>query len=621
MSDRIGTEVAGFRIESLIAHGGMGEVYLATQTFPERRVALKVLPHDLSSDPAFRHRFIRESNAAATLEHPNIVPVHAAGEAEGELYIAMRYVEGEDLRSLLDRLGALTPERAVSICAQVADALEEAHANGVVHRDVKPGNILISKGDRIYLTDFGLIRRSKLDSDLTRTGQFIGTIDYVAPEQIRGEKVDPRADVYSLGCVLYECLVGVPPFRRESEAATLWAHIQEPAPKPSATNSSVPTELNDLVVKAMAKRRESRYATARELRAALLRGIGPTEVDWKHRAIRGTRLIARAALGVLAVVGIVLAVIAFSLRESNDRLGLPLNSAIAIDPETLSIASTTTDLPIGNCNTPQLGAGSGAIWWLTSRSLGSIDEETRRPGSPIPVNAGCSANSLAVAFRTVWVATAVGLLPIDPATGRRLRPIALPGPQMIPGGGKVLFFTNGIAAGGKAIWATSDSGRLVKVDPVTRRTKIVSLDAATDDVVWGEGAAWVLDQSDRLVVKIDPATTTVEGQISFTSHVDAIAVGEGSGWALDSTAGTVTPFNPRTMETRAPIRVGTHPVDIAVGLGAVWIANENDESVSRIDVRTHQSTTIEVSQPVVSVIVDGYTRTVWAAVAEQPVGS
>jgi serine/threonine-protein kinase len=252
MADRIGTEIAGFRIESLIARGGMGELYLATQSFPERKVALKLLPQDLAKDPAFRERFVRESHAAASLEHPNIVPVYGAGEFEGELWISMRYVEGEDLRGLLDRQGALHSERAAGICAQVADALQEAHEHGLVHRDVKPSNILISRGDRAYLTDFGLIRRTNLETDLTKTGQFMGTVDYVAPEQIRGGDVDGRADVYSLGCVLHECLMGEPPFHRDTEVATLFAHLEDPPPKPSAKRPELPAAFDYIVAKSMA---------------------------------------------------------------------------------------------------------------------------------------------------------------------------------------------------------------------------------------------------------------------------------------------------------------------------------------------------------------------------------
>jgi serine/threonine protein kinase len=188
-------EIAGYRIESEIGRGGMGVVYLATQAFPERRVALKILSPDLGVDPAFRERFVRESNAAASTEHPHIVPIYGAGESDGQLYLAMRYVEGTDLRSLLEREGALAPERAARICAEIAQALEAAHEQGLIHRDVKPGNVLLDGRDHAYLTDFGLIRRAHVDTGITKTGQFMGTIDYVAPEQIMGADLDGRADV------------------------------------------------------------------------------------------------------------------------------------------------------------------------------------------------------------------------------------------------------------------------------------------------------------------------------------------------------------------------------------------------------------------------------------------
>ena len=234
-----GREIAGFRIESEIGRGGMGVVYLATQSFPERKVALKLLSPDLASDPAFRERFVHESNAAASTEHPNIVPVYGAGEADGQLYLAMRFIEGTDLGSLLSTEGALAPDRAARICAEIADALEAAHERGLIHRDVKPGNILLDSRDRAYLTDFGLIRRTQLHTDITKTGQFMGTVDYCAPEQIKGGEIDGRADVYSLGCVLYECLTGAPPFRRDTEVATIYAHLEEDVPKASSKRPGI----------------------------------------------------------------------------------------------------------------------------------------------------------------------------------------------------------------------------------------------------------------------------------------------------------------------------------------------------------------------------------------------
>src|SRR5436190_5823266 len=194
---RIGTELAGYRIESLLGRGGMSVVYLAEQEFPKRKVALKLLAPELAEDEAFRERFIRESNAAASIDDPNIVPIYGAGEADGVLYIAMRYVEGTDLRRVLDQEGPLAPERAVSIVSQAASALDAAHERGLVHRDVKPGNLLLttrSSGsgplDHVYVSDFGLIKRRGAGTDLTRSGQIMGSVDYIAPEQILGKAVD-----------------------------------------------------------------------------------------------------------------------------------------------------------------------------------------------------------------------------------------------------------------------------------------------------------------------------------------------------------------------------------------------------------------------------------------------
>jgi serine/threonine protein kinase len=278
MPDRIGTEIAGYRIEALIARGGMGEVYLATQSFPERKVAVKVLARELADDQAFRERFIRESNAAASTEHPNIVPIYSAGEQDGVLYLAMRYVEGVDLGTLIAREGPLSTTRTAHIVTQVAAALDAAHRRGLIHRDVKPGNILIAEGpgseDHTYLSDFGLIRRTELETGLTKTGQFMGSIDYCAPEQIRGNSVDARADVYSLGCVLYECLTGERPYARDSEVATLYGHLEDPPPQVTEKRSDLRSGIDTVIERSMAKRPDDRYDTAGELATAVGRELG-----------------------------------------------------------------------------------------------------------------------------------------------------------------------------------------------------------------------------------------------------------------------------------------------------------------------------------------------------------
>src|SRR6266571_6472624 len=215
---RIGREFAGYRVEELIGRGGMGAVYRAEDTRLDRKVALKLLIPDLAEDERFRERFLRESRLAAAIDHPNIVPVHQAGEIDGVLFIAMRYVEGVDIGRLLAEEKVLEPARVALIVEQVAKALDVAHARGLVHRDVKPGNILVF-GDHCYLADFGLTKQTSSISGLTGTGQLIGTVDYVAPEQVRGETLDGRTDEYALSCVAYECLTGTPPLTRGSEVA------------------------------------------------------------------------------------------------------------------------------------------------------------------------------------------------------------------------------------------------------------------------------------------------------------------------------------------------------------------------------------------------------------------
>jgi len=225
-----GTTVAGYRIEALIGRGGMGAVYRAEEEDLSRKVALKVIAPELAQDERFRERFLRESKIAASLDHPHVVPIYQAGEEEGLLFLAMRYVEGTDLAKLVAQEGALEPRRTVELLSQVAEALDAAHEKGLVHRDVKPSNVLIAEAggkEHCYLADFGLTKRTGSLSGVTAAGDIVGTLEYVAPEQITGDEVDSRSDVYSLACVLYECLTGSSPFPRATDVALLWAHVHE----------------------------------------------------------------------------------------------------------------------------------------------------------------------------------------------------------------------------------------------------------------------------------------------------------------------------------------------------------------------------------------------------------
>ena len=235
-----GSVVAGFRVLSLIGAGAMGSVYRAEDTRTGEQVALKVLAPELAEDERFRRRFTRESALAAALDHPHIVRIVSSGEADGLLFLAMSYIEGSDLREVLQREGRLDPERALELVAQAASGLDSAHRAGLVHRDVKPGNILIGlgpDGEHAYVCDFGLARHASSVSSLTGDRGFVGTIDYISPEQIEGRTVDQRADVYSLGCVLFECLTGARPFERESELSVVFAHLNERPPRISEIGS------------------------------------------------------------------------------------------------------------------------------------------------------------------------------------------------------------------------------------------------------------------------------------------------------------------------------------------------------------------------------------------------
>lgn len=248
----------------------MGVVYRATDTSLDRTVALKLITPALADDEDFRRRFIAESKVAASLDHPNVIPIYRAGDWEETLFIAMRFVAGDDLRTLIRREGRLEPARAARITAQIASALDAAHESGLVHRDVKPANVLLTPSDHVYLTDFGLTKRLAAEVTDTQTGRLLGTVDYVAPELIRGERASPATDVYALGCLLFHALTGQVPFRVETTEAKLWAHMSEEPPAASRAAPGVPAALDVVVARAMSKRPEDRFATAGELGAATL---------------------------------------------------------------------------------------------------------------------------------------------------------------------------------------------------------------------------------------------------------------------------------------------------------------------------------------------------------------
>ena len=321
----VGATFGDYAIESVLGRGGMGTVFLAAHTRLGRRVALKVIAPELALDEEFRARFLRESQLAASLDHPNVIPIYDANEVDGALYLAMRYVSGPSLQTLLRERGTLTPTETLRIAEQIGGALDAANEAGLVHRDVKPANILLAEsGEHAYLCDFGLAKRTT-SRELTRTGFFLGTVDYSAPEQIEGRPLDGRADVYSLGCLLFHCLAGHPPFVRDSEIAVLNAHLHDPPP-------ALSSPFDGVLAKAMAKDPDDRFTTGAALADAFRQAMGggaaatqaaPAPATVRLRRPRRRRwVIAAAVLAVLAaaVVGAVLATRGSHHAAENPRL-------------------------------------------------------------------------------------------------------------------------------------------------------------------------------------------------------------------------------------------------------------------------------------------------------------
>src|SRR5215471_19271939 len=386
----IGSDFLGYRIEELIGRGGMGIVYQAYDLRLKRTVALKLVAPSLALDERFRERFARESELVMSLEHPNVVPIYDAGDVDGRVYLAMRLVDGTDLGSLLRTEGALEPERTMAICRQIAAALDAAHERGLVHRDVKPSNVLLDSSEHVYLADFGLTR--SLDDERGGAGEdrAVGTPAYLAPEQIEGRPVDGRADVYSLGCVLYECLTGEPVFPRDSRLAVAWAHLEEEPPRASRRRAGLPEKVDAVVARALAKEPEQRFASCGALVAAAGQALGLGKIG----SVSGRRrlLVRAGAIGLAIAVGAV--VIAMTLLRGSQLYAGP-NTLARIDPATKKVSAV---IPVGPH--PVVVAAAAHYVWVYNEGDTSITEvdagRTRfsgRRGSQGPHPPGAAACS------------------------------------------------------------------------------------------------------------------------------------------------------------------------------------------------------------------------------------
>jgi ABC-type branched-subunit amino acid transport system substrate-binding protein/DNA-binding beta-propeller fold protein YncE len=587
---KTGTIFAGYRIEDLVGRGGMGVVYRATDLSLERPVALKLIAPELAEDERFRSRFLREPRLAASLDHPNVIPIYDAGEHDGQLYLAMRFVEGSDLRTLIDTEGKLGSERTLAILAQVAGALDAAHRRALVHRDVKPANVLLDGDGHVYLTDFGITKQ--LGGASTDTGRVVGTLDYLAPEQIRGDPVDGRTDCYALACVLYQCLAGRPPFHRETEAETMWAHMQE-QPGPIRGHG----RLDPVLQKALAKDREDRHASCGELIAEAATALGlegpgagprPIVPDLLHRrapAILG-------AGGLVLAVAVALAVMAMTGGDDGDttRLG---NGIAAIDPATGDVGSfTDSATPPGN-----VAVGEGAVWVLNNEreTVSRIDPRTKIVTKQFKTQG--VPTDLAVGEGALWVGRAggeditnatVSVSRMDPKTGRMTRTVRLRGDQ----GSPPVAGAPRIAVGAGAVWAANPDGSVSRIDPETGRLEAtIDTDAGAWTIAAGDEGVWFLGIDVTGVGRIDPRTNRVTRMIPVGADVlFGIAVGAGSVWAAARNEGVVWRIDPGRPPIMRTIDVGAGVGFVSFGEGALWAANYVDGVVSRVDPRTNDVT-------------------------------
>lgn len=564
----IGSTLGGYRIESLIARGGMGVVYRATQLALERPVALKVIAAELAGKEGFRERFLRESRLAASLDHPSVVPVYDAREEDGELIVAMRLIEGGDLRKLIDREGPLAPARTVALLSQVAEALDAAHAAGIVHRDVKPHNILV-EGERAYLSDFGLAKAFE-GTGAGSGASIVGTVEYMAPEQWRGERAGPAADVYSLGCVLFEALTGIVPYAR----------------KAADTEPEMPRGIGAVIERAVSKDPADRYANAGELIEAargcqgdtpaatlvlserpeqptLRLGSSPAE---SVGLSRWRRPIAGAFLfwflgGIGAVIALVALVIALLGGD-----GVSVSSPVAV-----------ADPPL------RLAVGPRTVWVTSAAdgTLSGIDPDTRRVISRLRVGQGVSG--VTIGAGSVWVS--------NPRNGTVLR-IDTAGhvtARMHLGGSP-----GAIVSGGGRIWVADEDGAGVTAIDAPRARVIkrgIAPHAAPLRLAVGAGGLWVSSASTSAVRRIDLGSAVAGDPILAGRGPAGVTVAGGLVWVANSRSGTVTRIDPSLHTILGdPIPVGGTPGGIDAGPETVWVANSADDTISRIEIASAEPT-------------------------------
>jgi ABC-type transport system substrate-binding protein/tRNA A-37 threonylcarbamoyl transferase component Bud32 len=578
-----GTVVGDFRIGSLLGQGAMGSVYLAEEVSSGSRVALKLLAPELARDERFRQRFLRESEVAASLEHPNIVRTLAYGEEGSLLYLAMAYVEGPDLRELLRRDGRLEPARAVALVGQVAAALDAAHRAGLVHRDVKPRNILIA-GDDALVCDFGLARHMSSVSSLTGERGFVGTIDYVPPEQIEGGPIDGRADVYSLGCVLYECLTGERPFDRETELAVVFAHLNEPPPRPTELRPELPAPFDSVVATALAKAASGRYGTCGEVAAAARSALHGK----RRRRRKDLRLAAAAAIATAVAAGAIIGGVLLT-RGSGPQETATGPPPLSVVGNALNLVEPASGRVLGHVALGARAVGTSAgfdvvtnghdAWALViaSQRLLQIDLQTRRVSSSVRLP-WVPAGRLGLGGGFVWVTQdgGHGVLGVDSRTARIERRFTIEGQ-----------LGTGIAYGAGSLWLAEDA-EVARVDPRTGRllahiAEVPGQDAEPGWLVFADG--WLWAGSNAIVRKIDPVSNTIVAKTAVPGRISDLTVDNGV-WVAVTPDDLLFNLNEDDLTLEGSVSAGRDPERLSSGGGRVWLANAAGMAVSSVSEAT-----------------------------------
>ncbi|MDA0184651.1 protein kinase [Solirubrobacter phytolaccae] len=628
-----GQALAGYRIESVAGRGGMGIVYRATQVALGRPVALKLLTAELAADEAFRQRFRREWETAAAIDHPNVIPLYEAGEsADGQLFIAMRFVDGVDL-AYLSADGPMAAERAVRLVAQIGAALDAAHARGLVHRDVKPANVLVGACDHVYLTDFGLSREAT-QTRLTRTGLFVGSTDYAAPEQVRGEATDARTDVYALGCVLFQLLTASVPFARSGDMAKMYAHITEPPPLVSDVRPDVP-EFDAIVERAMAKDPDDRFQSAGALAAAATAAVrGASRPGWDTAPVGLAAFPSSAARPQSSTPGWATGpspatnpAVAPAPAGRNGPAGA--SAPLAVIPGSRAAGFAATSHPATNGTaTASAAAASGAAASGAGANGAAASGAATGPQSELvrAAQAQLEAERGASAARALAAGTALpdegarhvaaghdragGAAPTGPVARVAAGEDSLSGPAVVSavtsargakwprlaaGVALPLVLVAGIVAAVLAATSGTEERRVAAAATATptatatatataapaRAVETIEVGRRPDGVAVSQGKVFVANHGAGSLTTIDPETNRTSDPIDAGTRPDHVVAGKGVTWVGVAGDDRVARFE--SGQRTASVKVGDRPEAIALGKQLLWVANRNDGTVNRVD--------------------------------------